>query len=222
MLQQRHTKVRTTLGTTASHPTPWHFQTNSKHAKDYPWQGMITVLVSSTIKSILNRQRFDKCQFWGHPFLKLKATTERKSFSFFLIKKYQKLWCSVIIFWNTWFSAPHYGEFILHRLALRSAIDQGIETRFDASENGVAAAIASRDYYVIANQNATIKLVEKQSQKLVRTIQTRTPSRVVDLKVLKLRRQEFLVWMEESGHTRSLGIFELHQVKHCCIQLFNL
>lgn len=108
-------------------------------------------------------------------------------------------------------SAPHYGEFILHRLTLRSAIDQGIETRFDASENGVAAAIASRDYYVIANQNATIKLVEKQSQKLVRTIQTRTPSRVVDLKVLKLRRQEFLVWMEESEHARSLGIFELHQ-----------
>ena len=127
----------------------------------------------------------------------------------------------VIIFWNAWFSAPHYGEFILHRLTLRSAIDQGIETRFDALENGVAAAIASRDFYVIANQNATIKLVEKQSQKLVRTIQTRASSRVVDLKVLKLRRQEFLVWMEENELDHSLGIFELHQVKNCCIQLFE-
>ena len=137
----------------------------------------------------------------------------------------QKWWCSlcsVIIFWNAWFSAPHYGEFILHRLTLRSVIDQGIETRFDASENGVAAAIATRDCYVIANQNATIKLVEKQSQKLVRTIQTRASSRVVDLKVLKLRRQEFLVWMEENELDHSLGIFELHQVKNCCIHLSNL
>ena len=75
---------------------------------------------------------------------------------------------------------------------------------------------------MIANQNATIKLVEKQSQKLVRTIQTRASSRVVDLKVLKLRRQEFLVWMEENELDHSLGIFELHQVKNCCIQLFNL